>query len=167
MVGLPMVIFTILFASWSLERDPEMHALGELARKYIPVFIVVYLAAKCADMIWRGTWSYLLDGSYEGVLWMLELALPLVALGMYLTPRVRRAPRLLGAASLLVILSVVLNRLSVFVLAFHPPYSSKTYIPSLTEFMVSMGLVAALLLVYRVMLTYLPILEPRLKAVTA
>ena len=166
MVGLPMVIFTILFASWSLNREPEMPALAELARKYVPVFIVIYLGAKLADMVWRGTGNYLTDGSYEGVLWLLEMAMPVAALAMFLTPRVRRTPRLLGAASLLVILGVVLNRLSVFVLAFHPPYARRTYIPSLTEFMVSMGLVAALLLVYRVMVTYLPILEPRPKAVT-
>lgn len=62
--------------------------------------------------------------------------------------------------ALLVILGVVLNRLNVFVLAYHPPYSTKTYIPSLTEFAVSAGLVAALMLTYRVAVTYLPILEP-------
>src|SRR4029079_12492370 len=35
MVGLPMVIFTILFASWCLSREPEMEALQPLARKYV------------------------------------------------------------------------------------------------------------------------------------
>ena len=63
----------------------------------------------------------------------------------------------------MVISGVILNRLNVFVLAFHPPYQEKPYFPSLTEFMVSGGLVAALLLVYRLMVTYLPILEPRPK----
>jgi len=56
---------------------------------------------------------------------------------------------------------VVLNRLNVFVLGFHPPYETGRYIPSLTEVMVSLGLVAALMLVYRIMVTFLPILEPR------
>ena len=62
-----------------------------------------------------------------------------------------------------IILGVVLNRLNFFVLAFHPPYAKKNYIPSLTECMVSIGLVAALMLVYRIAVTYLPILEPRPK----
>jgi Ni/Fe-hydrogenase subunit HybB-like protein len=53
------------------------------------------------------------------------------------------------------------------VLAYHPPYAQKAYFPSLTEFMVSIGLIAALMLTYRVAVTYLPILEPRPKAVAA
>ena len=168
MVGFPMVIFTILFASWSLDREPEMDALGGLARRFIPVFLVLYLATKIADMAWRGTHVYLLDGSYEGVLWMIEIVLGVVLpLAMCLSPRVRRSPRLLGALALLVILGVVLNRLDVFILAYHPPYTQKVYFPSLTEFVVSIGLVAALMLTYRVAVTYLPILDARPKAVAA
>src|SRR5206468_3413674 len=130
-VGLPMVIFTILFASWSLRREPEMELLSSLGRIYVPVFIAIYVAAKVADMIWRGTWTYLADGSYEGKLWIAEMALALLPLGMLLTPRLRRTPRLLGAACGLAILGVILNRLNVFVLGFHPPYQQKVYIPSL------------------------------------
>jgi Ni/Fe-hydrogenase subunit HybB-like protein len=63
------------------------------------------------------------------------------------------------------VLGVVLNRLNVFVLGFHPTFATRRYVPSLTEFMVSLGLVAALMLTYRIMVTYLPILEPRPKDV--
>jgi Ni/Fe-hydrogenase subunit HybB-like protein len=161
MVGLPMVIFTILFASWCLDREPEMPALQPLARKYVPVFIALYCVVKFGDMAWRGTAHYLADGSYEGVLWIAEMALAVVPFALLLVPAVTRSPKRLALVCLSIILGVVLNRLSVFVLAFHPPFETKPYIPSLTEFMVSAGLVAALLLVYRLMVTYLPILEPR------
>jgi Ni/Fe-hydrogenase subunit HybB-like protein len=168
MVGFPMVIFTILFASWCLDREPEMDALGGLAKHFVPVFLVLYLVTKVADMVWRGTYAYLLDGSYEGVLWTIEIALGvIVPLAMCLSPRVRRSPQLLGTMALLVIGGVILNRLDCFVLAYHPPYAQKVYFPSLTEFMVSIGLIAALMLTYRVAVTYLPILDPRPKAVPA
>jgi Ni/Fe-hydrogenase subunit HybB-like protein len=168
MVGFPMVIFTILFASWCLAREPEMDALAGLAKHFVPVFLMLYLVSKIADMGWRGTHVYHVDGSYEGVFWMIEIALGVIApLAMCLTPRVRRSPRWLGAMALLVIGGVILNRLDVFVLAYHPPYAQKAYIPSLTEFMVSIGLIAALMLTYRIAVTYLPILDPRPKAVTA
>src|SRR6185369_10840207 len=49
MVGFPMVIFTMLFASWSLNRKPEMHVLAPLSR-YIPIGLSVYLALKVGDM---------------------------------------------------------------------------------------------------------------------
>ena len=167
MVGLPMVIFTMLFASWCLEREPEMEALEPLARKYLPVFMSLYLVVKFADMAWRGTWSYLLDGSYEGFLWIAEILLLMVPFVLLFAPKVTRSPKRVALACLSIILGVVLNRLNVFVLAFHPPFQQKRYIPSVTEFMVSLGLVAALLLVYRVMVTYLPILEPRQKRAAA
>jgi Ni/Fe-hydrogenase subunit HybB-like protein/Fe-S-cluster-containing dehydrogenase component len=168
MVGFPMVIFTILFASWCLDREPEMDALDGLAQRFVPVFLYLYLVTKVADMIWRGTHVYLLDGSYEGVLWTAEIVLGVVVpLAMCLSPRVRRSPKLLATTALLVIGGVILNRLDVFVLAYHPPYAERAYFPSLTEFMVSIGLIAALMLTYRVAVTYLPILEPRPKAVAA
>jgi Ni/Fe-hydrogenase subunit HybB-like protein/Fe-S-cluster-containing dehydrogenase component len=168
MVGFPMVIFTLLFASWCLRREPEMDALGGLASRFVPVFLWLYLAVKLGDMAWRGTHVYLLDGSYQGILWIAEVFLGVVVpLGMFLAPSVRRSPKLLATASLLVIFGVVLNRLNCFILAYHPPYATRTYIPSLTEFAVSAGLVAALMLTYRVAVTYLPILSPRQKPVVA
>lgn len=164
MVGFPMVIFTILFASWSLNRKPEMNVLAPLAR-YVPPVLGVYLAVKVGDMVVRKTYPYLTDGSYEGYLWIGEMVLGVVApLVMLLVPSIRRSPKWLAMATLMVILGVVLNRLNCFILGYHAPYSTKTYIPSITEFAVSMGLVAALLLTYRVAVTYLPILEPQPKA---
>lgn len=167
MVGLPMVIFTILFASWSLNREPEIEILAPLARRYVPCFMAAYIAVKIADMLWRGTWRELSIGSTDSMLWMAEMALIVIPLVLFLTPAITRSPRGLAVSCLIVILGVVLNRLNVLVLGFHPPYETRPYIPSLTEFMVSMGLVAALMLVYRIMVTYLPILEPRPKAALA
>jgi Ni/Fe-hydrogenase subunit HybB-like protein len=164
MVGLPMVIFTILFASWSLEREPEMHALSHLAKKYVPVFIFLYAAVKIGDVVYRGLFPSLLHLEYHALLWNAEVLFGvIVPFFLFLIPSVRNSPKWLAMTSLMVILGVVLNRLNVFVLAYHPPYQEKAYFPSLTEFMASMGLVAALLLVYRLGVTYLPILEPRPK----
>ena len=137
-----------------------MEFLTPLARKYVPGFIAIYLLVKLADMFARGTYTYL-NGSPESFLWIAEMLLVVAPLAMFLSPKVCRSPKLLASACLLTILGVILNRLNVLVLAFHPPYATKSYIPSITEFAVSAGLVAALLLVYRIMVTYLPILEPR------
>jgi Ni/Fe-hydrogenase subunit HybB-like protein len=165
MVGFPMVIFTILFASWCLRREPEMEVLQGLASRFVPVFLWLYLAVKLGDMVSRGTYVYLGDGSYQGILWIAEVLFGVIApLGMFIMPSVRRSPRLLATAALLVIGGVVLNRLNCFVLAYHPPYATRAYVPSVAEFAVSAGLVAALMLSYRVAVTYLPILEPRQKA---
>jgi Ni/Fe-hydrogenase subunit HybB-like protein len=161
MVGLPMVIFTILCARWSLNQKPELEVLSPLSRYIVPA-LAVYLAVKVGDLAARGVWPMLLDGSFEATLWLTEVlggvVLPLVLLAV---AKLRRSRRWLGWACLLVILGVVMNRLNVFVLAYAPPYAERVYMPSLVEFSLSIGLVAGLLLVYRVAITYLPILEPR------
>ncbi len=163
MVGFPMVIFTILFASWALKRKPEMRVLAPLSR-YVPVFLLPYLGMKVADVIVRKAYPSLMDGSPQGISWIAEMLIGVVLpLIMLLMPKVRRSPALLGIAVLSVILGVVLNRLNCFVIGYHPPYATKTYFPSITEFAVSGGLVAALMLTYRVAVTYLPILEPQPK----
>jgi Ni/Fe-hydrogenase subunit HybB-like protein len=163
MVGLPMVIFTMLFASWSLRREPEMHVLAPLAR-YIPWTLGAYLLVKVGDVVHRGVSSDLWTDAWHGPLWLAEMSLVALPLLLLVRPSVRRSPRGLAAACLMVILGVVLNRLNCFVLAYHPPFAEKSYFPSLIEFALSAGLVAALLLVYRIAVTYLPILEPRPKA---
>ncbi len=161
MVGFPMVIFTILLASWSVGREPEMKVLSPLAR-YVPVFLSVYLVTKLADLIWRGVWRDLTHLSLQSVAFDAEMiigvVLPLVLLCM---PRVRNSSRWLAASCLMVIGGVVLNRLNVFLIGYHPPYATKSYFPSVVEFCLSIGLLAALLLVYRVAITYLPILDRR------
>lgn len=163
MVGLPMVIFTMLFGSWSLKREPEMHVLAPLAR-YIPVLLLLYFGTKVGDMVVRQTYVHLLPLNVQNISFIVEnvvgVILPLILL---LSSTVRSSPRWLGISTLLVILGVVLNRLNVFVIAYHPPYAEKTYFPSITEMAVSLGLVAALMLTWRVAVTYLPILQPARK----
>jgi len=163
MVGLPMVIFTMLFGSWSLKRKPEMHVLAPLSR-YILVFLVLYFGTKVGDMIVRQTYHHLLPVSVQSVSFIVELLLGvIVPFFLLLSPKIRNSPKWLGISTLMVILGVVLNRLNVFVIAYHPPYAEKTYFPSITEMAVSLGLVAALMLTWRVAVTYLPILQPARK----
>jgi Ni/Fe-hydrogenase subunit HybB-like protein len=77
---------------------------------------------------------------------------------MLLSEKVRRSPALLLAASALVIFGVVLNRINVFLVAYTPHYASQPYFPSLGEIAITVGLVSALVLAYRILVTVLPIL---------
>jgi Ni/Fe-hydrogenase subunit HybB-like protein/Fe-S-cluster-containing dehydrogenase component len=160
MVGFPMVIFTMLFGSWCLKRRPNMDVLAPLAA-YVPIFLFAYLGVKVGDMVVRGTYTHLGQLSAVSVGWLLEMVGGVVIpLFMLMVPSVRRSPGRLAFASLSVILGVVINRLNVFMIGYNPPFASKSYFPSLVEFALSIGLVAALMLVYRIAVTYLPILEP-------
>jgi Ni/Fe-hydrogenase subunit HybB-like protein/Fe-S-cluster-containing dehydrogenase component len=166
-VGFPMVIWEALFASWSLELKPEMDVLGPLAR-FVPFTLGVYLAAKIADMIWRGTYVYLGEGSLQSTCWLLEMAggvvIPMV---MFASRRVRRSPRLLMVAATLVVLGVLFNRVNVFLIGYQPPYATRPYFPAFGEFAVTAGLIATLMLCYRAIVTYLPVIsQPKVQAAT-
>ncbi|MAE67309.1 MAG: Ni/Fe-hydrogenase cytochrome b subunit [Phycisphaeraceae bacterium] len=157
-VGFPMVIWESLFVSWSLKREAEMHVLRPLAR-YIPVFLGAYLLAKVVDLVWRRAYVHLAELTPQSVAYVVETGLGVVLpLVMLLDARVRRSPRLVFSAASLVVLGVVLNRVNVFLVGYQPPYAVRTYLPSIGEIAVTCGLVALLMLVYRLIVMNLPVL---------
>jgi Ni/Fe-hydrogenase subunit HybB-like protein len=168
-VGFPMVIFESLIAGKSFKLKPEMDVLGPLGR-FVPLTLGIYLSFKIGDMIWRGTYVYLLDGSFESFCWIIEMTFGVVIpLVMFLSARVRRSPGLIFTAAALVVLGVLFNRVNVFLIAYNPPYATKTYIPSIDEFAVTIGLISALMLCYRVIVTIFPVIsqpKPKVEAAT-
>jgi Ni/Fe-hydrogenase subunit HybB-like protein len=157
-VGFPMVILESLYSSWALKIKPELDLLKSLA-KYIPVFLGVYLAVKISDIVIRDAGGYLIDGSVRSFVFLAEVAGGVVIpMALFLSERVRSSPRGLFVAALLVVLGVAMNRVNVFLVAYQPPYVSKIYVPSLGEFAVTIGLVSLLILIYRVVVTYFPVI---------
>jgi len=158
-VGFPMVIVESLSASWALRLKPEMNLLRPLA-KYIPALLGIYLAFKIGDMVVRESYRHLGDGLTPSILFLIEmvfgLLLPMVLL---LSRRVRNHPAGLFAAALLVVLGVALNRINVFLVSYQPPYATRAYFPSIGEIVVTVGLVSALILVYRLIVTFLPVIH--------
>jgi Ni/Fe-hydrogenase subunit HybB-like protein len=165
MVGFPMVIFESMYASWSFKVKPEMEILSPLA-KYTVFFTGLYLAVKVTDMLIRRSYVLLGEGSIQSYAFMVEMlfgvAIPFV---MLLSARVRQTPRLLFIAALLVVLGVAFNRINVFLIAYQPPYVTVPYLPSIFEVAVTVGLIATLMLVYRAIVTFFPVIShPELAA---
>ncbi len=156
-VGFPMVIFESLLASRSFRMPPEIDLLGSLAR-FTPILLGAYLAVKAVDLTLRGAWGLLADGSIESTMYLIEtgggVVLPIVLLS---SRRVRRSARglLLGAG--LVIGGVLLNRINVFLVAYHPHFAARPYFPSPLEIAVTVGLVSLLVLVYRFCVMVFPV----------
>ena len=159
MVGFAMVIFESMFASWSFKLKPEMNILTPLAR-YLVFFTGLYLAFKIGDLLVRESYVLLTEGSVQSVCFIIEVVFGLIVpFVMLLSDRVRAAPRLLFVASLLIVLGVVFNRINVFLVAYQPPYAVRSYFPSIWEIAVTVGLVSTLMLVYRAIVTYLPVIS--------
>ncbi len=157
-VGFPMVIFESILASWLFKRKPEMHLLSSLSR-LILIFLGVYGAAKISDMMIRGSYVHLLSGGTVRYAFMAEIGLGVaLPFALLLFDRVRRSPRWLFTACSLVIGGVALNRVNVFLVAYNPPYAAHRYFPSASEMMITVSLIAALVFVYRVVVTIFPVL---------
>ena len=159
MVGFPMVIFESIFASWSLKLKPEMEILAPLS-KYTVFFTGLYLATKITDLLVRGSYDLLAEGSVQSYSFIVEMVFGLIVpFVMLMSERVRNTPRLLFTAALLIVLGVAWNRINVFLIAYQPPYAVKSYFPSIFEIAVTVGLISLLMLIYRLAVTYLPVIS--------
>ena len=158
-VGLPMVIVESLIAARSFGLKPEMEILSQLGRLTAPL-LAVYLGFKLGDMFVRETFVYLATLNTASVMFMAEVLIGVVVpLRMFLSREVLKSPPLLFTASLLVVLGVLLNRINNFLVAYTPPYSLKSYFPSIGEISVTVGFVCILMLLYRAIVIYFPVIS--------
>ncbi len=158
-VGYPMVVFETTIITTSLQRDGEMEILNPLTR--ITAFLLgFYLALKVGDMVVRGTYVYLFDGTAQANSFLVEMILGVVVPWlMLLCPAVRRSRRALFIACSLIVGGVLLNRINVFIVGFSSRLSDGSYFPSVSEILVTVGLISGLMFIYRVLVTYLPVLS--------
>lgn len=160
-VGYPMVVFETTAATGSMKREGEMSVLSPLSRITIGL-LGVYLALKLGDMVVRGTYIYLFDGSVQSNSFIVEVFLGvLIPWLMLLSPTVRASRRWLFTACSLVVGGVALNRINVFLVAFQPPFVEHSYFPAIGEIAITAGLIAAILFLYRFFVTIFPVLSAR------
>jgi Ni/Fe-hydrogenase subunit HybB-like protein len=158
-VGFPMVIFErVLMAKW-LRLKPEMDVLSRLSR-FVVFLLGIYMFLKIGDLIYRGAYTHLLDGSTQSICFLVEVILGvIVPWCLFLLPQMRRTKWGIFIPSCMVILGVLMNRIDVFIVAVTPPYGEKHYFPSIGEFATSIGLVAAIVFIYRIATIYLPVIS--------
>ncbi len=164
-VGFPMVIMESLTASKSLGLKPEIDVLARLGR-FIGPLLGIYLGFKIGDMAIRGTYVYLTDFNLYSIMWLIEVLFGvIIPMRMFFWDKVLRNRTLLLIASYLTIFGVFIFRFNVFIIAYHPPYSFKTYYPSIGEISITLGLIAIEMLLYRVLVLIFPVISQPVKAV--
>jgi Ni/Fe-hydrogenase subunit HybB-like protein len=120
--------------------------------------IFAYLALRTWDVVHRGQLEAVLRMDGYSILFLAEMGLFLVAaLGLLLRRRSAGA-RWLSLMALAVVLTGALYRFSTYLFAFDPG-EEWTYFPALPEFAVTIGLVAAEILGYVILVKRFPILR--------
>lgn len=158
-VGFPMVIFESILATRSLGLPPERELLSRLAR-FVPVILGVYFLAKLMDLLARQALGYAFDGSRQAWLFLAEMGLGVVApFVILMIGRTRRSVIGLFTGACLVIGGLVLNRLNVFLLCYRPVHVGASYTPAWTEYAVTAGYIAVIVLIYRFIVLNFPVIE--------
>ncbi len=158
-VGYPMVVFETTIATSSFKLDSEMSFLTPLTR--ITIFLLgIYMFLKLGDMVVRGTYVYLLDGTYQTNSFIVEILFGVITPWvMLLFTKVRKSRKAVFTAAAMIVFGVVLNRINVFIVGYKPPLTENGYFPAPGEIFVTMGLIATLMFIYRFLVTYLPVLQ--------
>jgi len=128
-------------------RGPAISSLSQLAT-VAALIMGVYFVLKVADLIRLGTWRALVAGTWESWLYGFELlitaVLPIILVAI---PRTRRSPAGLGIGAFSAAAGLILNRMDVGIFGyFHASHT--IYFPSLAEWAVGLGVVAAAGLVF-------------------
>ncbi|MEJ2193255.1 MAG: Ni/Fe-hydrogenase cytochrome b subunit [Ignavibacteriaceae bacterium] len=158
-VGFPMIIFESLIASRSLGVKAEMDVLSKLAKMVAPI-LGIYLSVKLIDMVIRGTYVYLTEINTASVMFVIEVLVGIIIpLRMLFSEKVINSKLWLFVTSSLVVIGVVLNRINNFLVGYTPPYERNSYFPSIGEISVTVGFIAILVLLYRAVVMYFPIIS--------
>ena len=157
-VGCAMIIFESFLSARAFKKGLEIHLLSEIARVGV-VMLAVYLTMKVLDLNSRSALSLLLVPRTETYLYWLEVLLGVIApLILFSIPKVRGSHNGLFLGAVLIILGFVLNRMNISITGMEA-WSGVSYFPSWMEITVTMAIVTAGFIVFRLTAKYLPLFK--------
>lgn len=161
-MGFAVVVFESELAAGFLHRKRETEMLGKMAWVMVPV-LSVFTLVRLLDLGARGRLGALATFDLYTAMFLLETVLFLAPVFMLLSERSRRDPGNVFRAAMLMIAAGTLYRLDTYLVAFRPG-SHFSYFPSFPEIMVTVGIVAAEVILYVVIVKYFPILSAQAPA---
>ena len=160
--GVALVILMQMWVARAYHRRlnaEQLASLGKIAFWALAVCEVV----RFADLAARGQLGLAFTRPKAGLFAIEVVALGLLPLAMLASSKVRETPKLLGLASSLVVGGVLLNRANVVLFSMNlkgpiPQNDPAGYFPTLVEWGISVGLIAATIFLFGLAVRYLPIL---------
>ena len=158
-LGLAMVSLESILSARIFKREYEMDILKGLS-KGVMIVLIIYLVVKIIDLVVRGSLPLLFTSGAASVFFFLEVLIGvIIPIVLYVRKETRESVSKILLASSLVIAGTVMNR-------FNANFFTQTgtgtfYFPSLWEILVTVGLVSFAVLMFRLAVTYLPVLPER------
>jgi formate dehydrogenase iron-sulfur subunit len=160
--GTALIILIEMWIAKAWERRLRIEQLSAMG-KITFWSLLIYLVFRTGDMALRGNLSTAFSGR-EGVLFAIELVLGgIVPLALLARQASRMQPALLFSGALLATSGVVFNRINVVLLAMNlkgpmPQIAPTSYFPSIFEWGISIGLIAATIFLFGLGARLMPIL---------
>jgi formate dehydrogenase iron-sulfur subunit len=160
--GTALVILIEMWIARAWSRRLRLEQLSSMG-KITFWSLLVYLAFRLGDLAVRGGYANAFSGKL-GALFAIEIVLGgVVPLALLATESLRQRPAYLFAGTLLTVAGVILNRVSVVVLAMDlrgamPQTAPETYAPSVFEWGISVGLIAATIFLFGLGARLFPVL---------
>jgi len=156
-VGLAMTIFESWHSSRAFGRALELPLLMSMGR-VLAVVLSVYLWIRFLDLSHRHAFALLSQNRIETWLFGLEIVLMVVPTVLLYQQRIRSSPGRLYACAVMVVFGFIANRLNVGTTGLEEG-SGTHYIPRWSEVAVTLSIVAAGFLIFRLIAQYFPIFE--------
>jgi Ni/Fe-hydrogenase subunit HybB-like protein len=155
--GLAMTIFESWHSSRAFGRALELPLLASMGR-VLAVVMSVYLWIRFIDLAQRGALSALGQNRIETWLFLLEIGLMLGATILLYQRKVRMSPGALYVCAVMMIFSMVANRLNVAITGLEAS-SGTHYVPRWSELAVTFSIIALGFAIFRVIAEYFPVFE--------
>lgn len=162
-IGFAIVIFEACLSSSGFKRPLELDLIGKLSKVMIGM-LVVYLVIRLGDLAMRGAIANMFEASVETFWFWIEMILFILPLALLWNPAARRNPTKLFVAAFSLMLAGFILRINSFLVGYETG-AGWHYFPSVSEIMVSVGMIALEILGYIVFVRYLPILPKEEKLI--
>src|SRR4029079_12848294 len=155
-MGYAAVVFEATLSSWLFKREPERDMLAGLSQAIVPLG-TAYVGLRLLDIAGRGQLGALFAFDLYSVMTLLEFVLVIAAVGMLLGDAQRQKLGNLFRSAMLLMLAGSLYRFDTYLVAFQPG-GHWSYFPSVTEILVTTGLIAGEIMLYILIVKLFPIL---------
>ena len=155
-MGFSIVIFESITSSISFKREIETPVLSGVS-KLIPLLTGFYLIVRFGDLIWRGKLGLAFAFDLKGNMFIIENILYIIPMVILASEANRQKPQKLFVSAIAMLAAGAVYRFNVFLVGFDPG-NGWHYFPTLSEFLITLGLIAAEIMAYLIFVKKLPVL---------
>jgi Ni/Fe-hydrogenase subunit HybB-like protein len=155
-MGFSMVIFESLYSSFNFKRPYETEHLSKIG-KIVGKLILLFLIIRIIDLFWRNAFGDAFSLSLTALMFWIENILFIYVITILFSTKKLKNRKELFTAAILLVLAGSLYRFDTFLVAFNPG-AGWHYFPSISEILITVGIISVEIMAYLYFVKRLPVL---------